>query len=99
MKSTRTAAGLGAALIAFAIHSPPASHADAQSYLAYLQSHGTNTSLWPDTRKVDAGERLCSMLHSGMAPDQIIGSAGLHVVDAPGILDAAQHELCPDTLR
>jgi hypothetical protein len=98
MKTTRIAAGLVTALIAFAMHSPT-SHADAQSYLAYLQSHGTNTSLWPDTRKVDAGERLCSMLHSGMTPDQIIGSAGLHVVDAPGILDAAQHELCPDTLR
>jgi hypothetical protein len=98
MKPTPTVIGLVAIVGALVIQSP-AAHADAQSYLAYLQSHGTNTSLWPDTRKVDAGERLCSMLHSGMTPDQIIGSAGFHVVDAQGILDAAQHELCPDTLR
>lgn len=99
-KSSHLLAGLLSGLLfgfVFGVMSAPA-HADANSYLAYLAAHGTNTSLWPDTRKVDSGERLCGMLHSGMSPGQILGSSGFHVVDAQGILDAAQHELCPDTL-
>jgi hypothetical protein len=44
------------------------------------------------------GLRDCQLLHAGMTPEQIVqGTPSLQ--DVRGMIEAAQHELCPDTLR
>ena len=73
-------------------------HCDANSYLAYLASHRTLVVAIDGATAVSYGLRACDMLHSGMTPQQIVGSM-VSVSDIPGIVDAAQHELCPDTLH
>lgn len=87
---------LAAALIALVNYSP-ASHADAQSYLAYLQSHGTYAG--GDAKALNAGFYVCEALHTGQTPEQILGGVHLTFMNVPGVIDAAQHELCPDTLH
>jgi hypothetical protein len=72
-------------------------HADSASYLEYLRSHGTRVVAWDDPTKVAYGMQVCAMLHQGMTPAQI--GSSFSPSDVPGIVDAAQHELCPDTLH
>lgn len=82
-----------AALIATA--SP--ARADANSYLAYLNSHGTFVMAHDDATKVSYGLQACEMLHAGMTPEQV--GSSVSPSDERGIVAAAQHELCPDTLH
>jgi hypothetical protein len=86
-----------AALIAGLTAAAPAAHADTQSYLAYIRAHQINTGIQTDAWLVKSGMNACDLLHAGMTVDQI--TQGLSFVDAHGLTDAAQHELCPDTLR
>jgi Protein of unknown function (DUF732) len=74
-------------------------HADANSYLAYLADHHVNTAINTPARNLDAGFYACNALHAGQTPDQIVGSQPFAFVDIRGMIDAAQHELCPDTLH
>jgi hypothetical protein len=83
--------------IAAALMAVAPAQADANSYLAYLASHGTRVMAFDDATKVSYGLKACELLHSGMTPDQI-GSM-VSPSDARGIVDAAEHELCPDTLH
>jgi hypothetical protein len=82
--------------------SAPAS-ADQQSYLAYLDSHHVNTPFGTPERNIALGLDICQKLHQGMTPDQVVGLShsplSITLTDIPGVLDAAQHELCPDTLH
>jgi len=94
--ASRIAVGFVAALIAFAIHSPT-SHADANTFLAYVHGHGINTGLANDSKILHAGMFACDSLHAGQIPDQI--AATFSLMDVRGIIDAAQDELCPDTLH
>jgi len=92
---TRAATAFACTVTLVATASP--AHCDANSYLAYLNSHGTRVMAFDDATKVSYGLHACEMLHAGMTPDQI--AAGLSPSDVRGIVDAAQHELCPDTLH
>ena len=82
-------------LVAWAPHA----HADANSYQAYLVHHHVNSGLNSPAKNLQAGFFACDALHAGQTPDQIAGSVRFPVVDVPGMIDAARHELCPDTLR
>jgi hypothetical protein len=82
-----------AAAVAFAA---PA-HADDQSYLQYLNDHGTRVMAFNDATKVAYGYQACGMLRNGMSPDAIAGASPIS--DGRGIAEAAQRELCPDTLH
>lgn len=42
---------------------------------------------------------MCVSLHNGMTPQQIIDANPIVYFDLRGVIDAAQHELCPDTLH
>lgn len=72
-------------------------YCDANSYLAYLNSHGTFVMAFDDATKVSYGLKACEMLHAGMTPEQV--GSSVSPSDARGIVAAAQHELCPDTLH
>jgi hypothetical protein len=85
-------AGISAALIAAA----PA-HSDANSYLAYLANHGTFAG--GQAKALNAGFYACDALHAGQTPDQILSGVHFTMMDVRGVIDAAQHELCPDTLH
>src|ERR1700737_747475 len=88
-----SAAAFGAALI-----SAPVAHANVKSYLAYLASHHINTALNTPKTNIYTGLRACELLHAGMTPEQIAQGVA-SMADMPGMIAAAQHELCPDTMR
>lgn len=75
----------------------PQARADANGYLAYLNDHGTRVYAFDDATKVSYGLHACELLHSGLTPDQAAASPSAS--DLHGIIDAAQHNLCPDTLH
>jgi ABC-type sugar transport system substrate-binding protein len=74
-----------------------AARADDQSYLAYLNAHATFFPALNDSVRIYAGQQVCNMLHQGQTPEQIASTPG--PADQRGIVDAARHELCPDTLH
>lgn len=87
------------AALAVAATPPAPAHADDQGFLDYLESHGFQYTPSVDTpaKAVQFGRNICASLHLG-------GSAGPQTTwktagSATGILlDAAQQQLCPDTL-
>jgi hypothetical protein len=86
------------ALIAAGFTAPHA-HADANSFLAYVHQHQINTGLASDSKVLHAGMFACESLHAGQTPDQIVGGVTFSWMDVRGVIDAAQRELCPDTIR
>jgi len=92
------AAGVLSLLATAATVAAAPAHADADSYLDYLASHSINTPPHSPPLLVMDGLRDCQLLHAGMTPEQIVqGTPSLQ--DVRGMIEAAQHELCPDTLR
>lgn len=85
-------------LAALALALAPVAHADDASYMDYLHSHG-----WGPQAPVEAmpgmmeksGHAICGQLHSGMHPEDVAASMRPNNAIA---VEAAQHELCPDTL-
>lgn len=74
----------------------PQAHADANTYLQYIQEHHINVGISNPSKQLWMGNTACQELHEGRTPDQI--AATPTIFDIHGIIDAAQHELCPDTL-
>jgi hypothetical protein len=83
-----------AALVATA--SP--AHADGNSFVADLQAQNVPMVQGPD-KAIAAGYMVCSGLRSGLSPDRAAKVFGMGNAFGPAIVDAAQHELCPDTLH
>jgi hypothetical protein len=84
-----------AALAAISIVMAAPAHADDQSYLAYLQCHGTNTTAFPGPGGlVMVGHVICTNIQNGADP-----LMGLSIIErntyGPPAEDAARHELCP----
>jgi poly(3-hydroxybutyrate) depolymerase len=94
----RLIAVVSAAVAAALMVAAPA-QADDQSYLNYLEAHGQSTTAFPYSpgKFVMVGHMICTNLHSGADP-----LAGASPIDratwGPIGVEAAQHELCPDTL-
>jgi hypothetical protein len=92
---------VASALAVGALLSAPMAHADADSYLARLSANGVNPigTMTPGNL-VAGGLQMCNLMRSGMSPQDAAGSLGIlsGVLGVPAV-DAAQHELCPDTLH
>ena len=89
-------AGCTATLIATASQA----HADEQSFLNYLEAHGQSTTAFPYSpgKFVMIGQMICTNLHSGADP--LAGASPIDRATWGSIgVEAAQHELCPDTLH
>jgi len=86
-----------AAILMWLVANGPPAHADAGEYFGYLHDHGVNVGIMPQTRQLFMGQEACREIRAGMPPSQI-GVGSLTWADIPGIVDAAQHTLCPDTL-
>lgn len=101
MKATGIVIGMVAAVGGVVIGSAPAiikeAHADANSYMAYLADHGTYAG--GQAKALNAGFYACNALHAGQTPDQILSGVHFTMMDVRGVIEAAQHELCPDTLH
>jgi hypothetical protein len=86
--------------IAAAVFSASPAQADADTYLARLSANGVNPigTMTPGNL-VAGGLQMCNLMRAGMSPEQAAGSLGIlaGVLGGPAV-DAAQHELCPDTL-
>jgi hypothetical protein len=100
-----------AAMFMAALAAPVAAHADNNSFRQYLIDHGYQGLTGPQTYGANPytmfmvpdattikGHAVCDNLRSGMTPDQIHQQYS-RLVDYQTLVDAAQHELCPDTLR
>ena len=91
---------VAAAIVTAAIGSASPAQADDQSYLNYLESHGQSTTAFPYSpgKFIMVGHMICDNLHHGADP-----LAGASPIDratwGPVGVEAAQHELCPDTLH
>lgn len=94
MKTTRIATAIGLAVAA--LLGAPHAQADANSFLQYIQDHHINVGISNPSKQLWMGNTACQELHQGRTPDQIASTPTLF--DVRGIVDAAQHELCPDTL-
>ena len=104
----RAGASLGVAVLAL-LGSAPA-HADDASYLAALDANGVFRSGPPNAR-LSAGHRFCAELRGGATPEQVAANfprrpsfGGPSMVDdlqsnLRPVINIAQHELCPETLR
>lgn len=80
--------------------SAPPAHADDQSFLAYLEAHGQSTTAYPfsPAMMVQSGHSVCVNLHAGS--DAMAGTSWIiRSTWGPIVVEAAQHELCPDTLH
>lgn len=90
---------IGTAAAAVSVVLASTAQADDQSFLNYLESHGQSTTAFPYSpgKFLMVGRMICDNLHSGADP-----LAGASFIDRGtwgqvGV-EAAQHELCPDTL-
>src|SRR3954467_11209333 len=90
----------GCAIAAAAI-SMPAAHADEQGYLDELASQGVHPFFTMTAGNlVNGGMQMCNLMRSGMSPQDAANSLGIlsGVLGVPAA-SAAQHQLCPDTMR
>lgn len=94
----RLLALLGVAVGAALIGAAP-THADGDSYIRYLDDHEIFVPGPNDGAKIGRGVEVCIELRKGMTPQQIIDADPIVFFDHRGMIDAAQHELCPDTLH
>lgn len=83
----------------------PLAHADDQAFLNELRSNGFPGLSFagqqmPDGAVLAQGYMACNRLHLGESPDQLIAQLNPNDVGTGRMLvRAAQHHLCPDTLR
>lgn len=72
--------------------------ADDQSYVRYLNDHGIAIGVNSPSIQLAAGRMICDNVRAGADP-----RAGMNFLDRglvpDAAVDAAQHQLCPDTLH
>jgi hypothetical protein len=97
-QAAAAAAALGIALAG--LTAVPA-HADESSYLQHLTANGVDYNAWPWNGAgyiIQAGQVICGNLRYGGNPLGGIGNISA-ATQGQQLVDAAQHELCPETLH
>jgi hypothetical protein len=94
MKKILAATVLGGALLGGSLLGIGSAHADDQSYLAYLSSHGMDIQAFPGPGGlVMVGHIVCTNIQNGADP-----MMGMSFIErgtyGPPAVDAARHELC-----
>ena len=88
----------GAAAAGLLLGTAGAASADDQSMVEHARANGVpNNWLIPDLGLIQMGHAICDLLHGG-TPIESIQYTGYTGLFRDQIVDAAQHELCPDTL-
>lgn len=88
---------VAATFVAAAVLRAAGADADDDSYLTYLRNHGQAVQPKTESTWVALGNVVCSELRQFTPRDQIAKNY-TGGPDAQIAIDAAQHELCPDTL-
>lgn len=98
MKRVLICATILTASLGFATFCADKAHADEGAYLAELQAHGI-PFLMP-AKAVSDGYRVCAEIRAGESPATAAQTFGIYYNVVGGqIVDIAQRNLCPDTLR
>jgi hypothetical protein len=92
-----TIAAITAAVVA-AVGLPAPAHADSDSFIRYINDHGIYDPGINDSIRISRGVQACTQMHNGMTAQQVVESQPIVYFDLRGVVEAAQHELCPDTL-
>jgi hypothetical protein len=82
---------------AFALVAPTA-HADDQTYINDLNAHGVLAIVGP-RQEIKMGYAVCDYLHAGKGRPPANQFLIVQQPWADSIIDAAQHNICPDTLH
>lgn len=96
--------GTIAAGFAIGLVGAPVASADEQGFLNELRANGfpglsIGDAQMPDGVVVDNGWMACNRLHLGEKPEQTLAQLNPNDLDKGRmLLNAAQHNLCPDTL-
>jgi hypothetical protein len=85
------------ALAGILLLSAPPAHADDQSFLNDLSENHIGTGHL--TSPLALGHFICTQIRGGMSPADAAQMTSGWGVDMPGIVAAAQRDLCPDTLH
>jgi hypothetical protein len=87
---------IAAAIATAAVGSASPAQANDQSFINYINQNGVRRGIMTDPDTIVAGHMMCDRMH-GMSPADAGAMFRGPFVDGPGIVAAAQHELCPDT--
>lgn len=89
----------GVAALGLLVGTAGPAHADEQSYMDYLFAHGWNYrfGISAPSHAIGLGHMICDNIHWNGGPLNGFNGLTQAVVDGT-MIDAAQHELCPDTL-
>lgn len=98
MQSLTAKAAVAASVAAVALVTAGPSRADSDSYLQYLRDHGQTVLPFMEGSWLTSGRMVCSELKEGLPREEILRQFTFGSDGNVGI-DAAQHELCPETLH
>lgn len=76
----------------------PQAHADEPSYINELNAHGVFAPVGPN-QEIKMGHAVCDSLRAGNPRPAANQFLMVQQPWADPIIDAAQHQLCPDTLH
>ena len=102
MKKFLTIPFAGTALLAMLVISAGTAHANSDGYIAELQSDGVPIlGLEGPGRYIQAGYTICTELRGGETTDTAANASGFGQLYfwKQQLVTAAQHNLCPDTLK
>ena len=99
MKKHLVLAAVTAAMLAAAPAANADTAPDTAAYLNLLNSNGGRPITALDGPLIAQGFNFCGMIRGGMPVDQVKAQSFGPLVNTPAMVDAAQQELCPDTLN
>lgn len=97
MKRITKAAGIGVAAAGLLLGTAGVASADDASYLRYTDEHGITYYDNAPSSRLAVGRVICDNLRFGGDPRAGFNFVSNAMVSQP-LIDAAQHELCPETL-
>jgi hypothetical protein len=100
MNHLLAAAVLAAAAFATAVGVAPTAHADDRGFLDAVHAAGVPTNFpASDGQLLSFGDQACRVIRAGTPPQNAAPTGWGSALWGPQLVDAAQHELCPDTLH
>ncbi|WP_409428819.1 DUF732 domain-containing protein [Mycobacterium sp. SMC-11] len=102
MGNIARAAGTGLTALGFLFGTAGVAQADDQSFLNYIHDNGVpmNAPMGVgDASHLMAGDMICRMLRTGHTPADLPFLGLVQEQYKPQLVEGAQHELCPDTLK
>lgn len=97
MKRVLRAAGIGVAALGLLLGTAEVAQADEQAFLDQIPPRNYFSMWQPDSGRLVTGYNVCTRLRGGAPPQAV--AEGFTDSDGWAWVNAAQRELCPDTLE